>query len=462
MECIKNCCKRLVKKRGKEPEETQGVAVQMPISSAAAPNRWGVDEDYLLSRMPANGKEVPFVLATLKASYVQPGASTYPDLQYGMPGPARCTYAQRKAELLTPTAPLVYSCESNLRAVAIAEGPERGSSGQNPRDIGRNKNSSGVDERLSQSMFELDSSHDRHKQSFNSISSFLSTPASITDSIKSSTESFSQLGDDLGRLCVRLSYQEEMEQVWITLGQCSQLNLPVNEAQKTKIRIKGVITLPKPVHFKTSIKEYSQHVSFMETFVFTLSFQTLCHSALLLKLQTRGAKKRTAAECVMSLRRLGPQEMEWWLSLGAPGMSSAGGCELHLATCFQPVCRRLQVRVLAAQNLPACSSPLSPGYTVTVEIHGADRPPTKMKTRVLKAHKGQCQWDATFFLDLDDLDPAACTLSIKVFSCSSVKRKQCVGQVQLGLDAPTQEAAEQWKETVEYPEKVVAVWHTVT
>ncbi|XP_061700784.1 tandem C2 domains nuclear protein isoform X2 [Syngnathoides biaculeatus] len=405
MECIKNCCKRLAEKRWKAPEETQGVAVQIPVGGAGAPNRWGVDEDYLLSRMPADGKEVPFVLPTLKASYVQPGASTYVDPQYGMPGGG---------------------------------------------------------ERLSRSMFELDSSYGASLKSFDSTSSVLSTPASVTDSIKSSTESFPQSGDDLGRLCVRLSYREELEQVWITLVQCSELNLPVNPAQKPKIRIKGVITLPKPVHFKTSVQEYSQDATFMETFVFALSLQSLRRGALRLSLQTRGARKRTAAQCVLSLRQLGPRETERWLRLGSPGKSSAGGCELHLATCFQPVSRRLQVRVLAAQNLPAGSSPLPPAYAAHVEMRAPERPPDKRKTRALKAHAGRCQWDATFYLELDALHPAACALAVKLFSCGSVNRKQCVGQVQLGSDAPTQEAAEQWKETVEYPEKVVAAWHAVT
>ncbi|XP_037097209.1 tandem C2 domains nuclear protein [Syngnathus acus] len=427
MECIKNCCKRFSKKQGKEPEpepeETEDIAVQLPVTS----KRWGVQEDYLLSKMPPGGREVPFVLPTLKASYVQPGASTFPNLDYGMPGPARCTYAQRKAELVTPVA---YNADAG--------------------------------ERLSQSMSELNNLHSPQMKSYDSMSSVLSTPTSTTDSIKRSTESFSLFGDDLGSLCVRLSYQEEMEQVWITLVQCSQLNLTTNDAKKPKIQIKGVITLPKPVKFQTSIKQYSQDTSFMETFVFALSLQSLRCSALQLKLQKQGGKKRTVAECVLSLRSLGPQETEHWLPLKVPCKSPGRGCELHLATCFQPVCRRMQVRVLAAQNLPASSSPLLPAYTVTVEMYGASGPLTKKKTRALKTTRGQCQWDDTFYLDLDALDAAACTLSVKLFSCCSIKRKNCIGQVHLGLDGPTREAAEHWKDTVEHPEKVVEAWHTVT
>uniref|UniRef100_A0A3Q2YDJ6 Tandem C2 domains, nuclear n=1 Tax=Hippocampus comes TaxID=109280 RepID=A0A3Q2YDJ6_HIPCM len=366
-EIIKHCFERLSPK---------GVAVQVPVTR----KRLGVQEDYLLSKMPPDGKEVPFVLPTLKASYVQPGASSSPNLQYGMPG------------------------------------------------------------------------------------AFIDAHMHLTLRSRRLSDSFSLLGDDLGKLCVRLSYKEEMEQVWITLVQCSQLNLPVNKAQKPKIRIKGVITLPKPVKFQTSIKEYCRDTSFTETFVFALSLQSLRGSALLLKLQTQGAKKRTVAKCVLSLRPLGPQEIEQWLPLRSPCKFSVR-CELHLATCFQPVCRRLQVRVLAAQNLPTSASPLPPAYAVTVEMLGSAEPATKKKTRALKATKGQCQWNDTFHLELDPLELAACELSIKLFSCSSVKRKHCVGQVcflSLGLNGPTQEAAEQWKDTVDHPEKVVAAWHTVT
>ncbi|XP_077437402.1 tandem C2 domains nuclear protein [Vanacampus margaritifer] len=459
MECIKNCCKRLIKRQESEPEETKGIAVQLPVT----PKHWGVQEDYLLSKMPPDGREVPFVLPTLKTSYVQPEADTFSNLQYGTPGATRFTYAQRKAELLTPaSAPFTYSSEAKLRTVAVATGPERASSGLNPREIGTNKSYSDTNERLSRSMTEVTNFQGPHIKSFDSVCSVLSSPAYITDSTQSSTESFSLLGDNLGKLCVRLSYREEMEQVWITLVQCSQLNLPVKVGQKTKIQIKGVITLPKPVQFKTSIKEYSQHASFMETFVFALSLESLRSSALQLKVQTHGARKRTAGECVLSLRTLGPHESEQWLPLRAPGKSPGRGCQLHVSTCFQAVCRRMQVRVLAAQNLPACSSPLPPAYAVSVEMHGADGLLAKKKTPALKATRGQCQWADTFNLDMGTLHPAGCELSVKLFSCSSVKRKQCVGQVQLGLDSFTQEAADHWKDTMEHPEKVVAVWHTVT
>ncbi len=43
----------------------------------------GVTEDYLLSKLPPDGREVPFVLPTFKASYIQPRTSRYPNLQSG-------------------------------------------------------------------------------------------------------------------------------------------------------------------------------------------------------------------------------------------------------------------------------------------------------------------------------------------------------------------------------------------
>lgn len=44
----------------------------------------GNTEDYLLSKMPPDGREVPFVLPTFKTSYVQPRDLHSPNLQAGM------------------------------------------------------------------------------------------------------------------------------------------------------------------------------------------------------------------------------------------------------------------------------------------------------------------------------------------------------------------------------------------
>lgn len=60
----------------------------------------------------------------------------------------------------------------------------------------------------------------------------------------------------------------------------------------------------------------------METFVFTLRLQQLRCSALLLRLQTHQPRKRTVAECALSLRQLGAQETEHWLELNSASKSS--------------------------------------------------------------------------------------------------------------------------------------------
>lgn len=474
MECLKNCCKNFIKKKEKE-QETQVISLKMPPNKAAAPGRdpyegrRAVTEDYLLSKLPPDGREVPFVLPTFKASYIQPRGSRYPNLQSGLQSSARCTYAERKAELLGSSQP-VYSSEAGFHQGQIAEYLSPGST---RRDTLKNRNSSPQNpspgwtlrpgqQRLSSSMFDLSSPHS-HMQCFDSVSSVPSSNSSMMGSIESSLDSITLSGDEreLGKVCVRLNYQEALEQVWITLVQCSDLNLPLDGVEQQKIGFKGIITIPKPIQFKSSVKEYCQDASFIETFVFALRLQQLRCSALVLRLQTHSPKKRTVAECVLSLRQLGPQETEHWLDLNPPSKSSVCHSELHLATCFQPVNGRIQLQILAAQNLPASSSPLTQAFFVKVEMHQLGRVVMNKKTRVLKASGGQCQWAETFHFFLAALDQA-CSLSVKLYSRSSVRRKQCLGQVQLGFDSPIPETVEQWKDMMAHPEKVVAAWHTLS
>ncbi|XP_040917422.1 tandem C2 domains nuclear protein [Toxotes jaculatrix] len=473
MECLKNCCRNFMVKKGKD-QETQVIKMKMPPNKTVVSGResddgrrW-VTEDYLLSKLPPDGREVPFVLPTFKASYIQPRGSRYPSLQSGLQSSARSTYAERKAELLG-SGQFTYSPESSFHQSQMAEYVSPGSA---RRDTLKNRNSSplspgwvlkpGGQQHLSSSMFDL-SSPQSHMQRFDSVSSVLSSTSSMMGSIESSLDSVTLSGDEreLGKVCVRLSYQEALEQVWITLVQCSDLNLPVDGVEQQKIGFKGIITMPKPIQFKSSVKEYCQDLSFMETFVFALRLQQLRCSALVLRLQTHNPKKRTVAECVLSLRQLGPQETEHWLDLNAPSKSSVCHSELHLTTCFQPVNERIQFQVLAAQNLPVSSSPLSQAFFVKAEMHQLGRMVMKKKTRVMKASGGQCQWAETFHLQLASLDHA-CSLSVKLYSRSSVRRKQCLGQVQLGFDSPVPEAVDQWKDTMAHPEKVVAAWHRLS
>ncbi|KAL7380592.1 hypothetical protein ABVT39_020383 [Epinephelus coioides] len=301
------------------------------------------------------------------------------------------------------------------------------------------------------------------RRRFDSVSSVLSSTSSRIGSIESSLDSITLSGDEreLGKVCVRLSYQEALEQVWITVVQCSDLNVVPEGVEQQKIGFKGIITIPKPIQFKSSVKEYRQDMPFMETFVFALRLQQLRCSALVLRLQTHIPKKRTVAECVLSLRELGPQETDHWLELSPPSKSSVCHSELHLTTCFQPVNGRIQLQVLAAQNLPPSSSPLTQAFFVKVEMHQSGRVVMKKKTRILKASGSQCKWAETFHFLLITLDDA-CSLTVKLYSRSSVRRKQCLGQVQLGYDSPIPEAVEQWKDSMAHPEKVVSAWHRLS
>ncbi|XP_044023398.1 tandem C2 domains nuclear protein [Siniperca chuatsi] len=471
MECLKDCCKNFMKKKGKE-QETQVITLKMPPKKASwrelDDGRRGVTEDYLLSKLPPDGREVPFVLPTFKASYIQPRGSRYPNLQSGLQSSARCTYAERKAELLGSNH-FTYRPESSFHQGQMTEYISPSSTRRNtvkntnssPKSPGWTLKPDG-EQQLSSSMFDLSSSQS-HMQHFDSTSSVLSSTSSMIGSIESSLDSITLSGDEreLGKVCVRVSYQEALEQVWITLVQCSELNLLPDGVEQQKIGFKGIITIPKPIQFKSSIKEYCQDVSFMETFVFALHLQPLTCSALVLRTQTHNPRKRTVAECVLSLRQLGPQETEHWLDLNPPSKSSVCHSELHLTTCFQPVNGRIQLQVLAAQNLPASSSPLTQSFFVKVEMHQLGQVVMKKKTRMLKASVGQCQWTETFHFLLAALDHA-CSLSVKLYSRSSVRRKQCLGQVQLGFDSPVPEAVEQWKDTMAHPEKVVSAWHRLS
>uniref|UniRef100_A0A3Q4GB21 Tandem C2 domains, nuclear n=1 Tax=Neolamprologus brichardi TaxID=32507 RepID=A0A3Q4GB21_NEOBR len=439
MEFIKNCCKNFMKKNEQE-RETQGklpslIALKMPPNTAAAPGP-NVSEDYLLSKMPPDGREVPFVVPT----YVQP---SYPKLQLCclLAGSARCTYAARKAELVSTT-PFIYYPESFFHQGHMAEHISPGSS---RRDT-MNKRSFGP-----QSPASSLKSLKHHIIQY--INSYLNANATSCCLFPNVAESVTLSGDEreLGKVCVRLNYQEALEQVWITLVQCSDLNLHPDGGEQQMIGFKSIITTPKPIQFKSS------DVSFMETFVFALHLQLLRCSALVLRLQTHNPKKRTVAECVLSLRHLGSQETEHWLELKPPSKSSVCHSELHLTTCFQPVNGRIQVQVLAAQNLPVSSSPLTQAFFVKLEMTQLEEV-TKKKTRVLKASGGQCQWAETFHFHLATLDHAY-SLSVKLYSRSSVRRKQYLGQVSPLVILL---AVEQWKDTMAHPEKVVAAWHRLS
>lgn len=72
----------------------------------------------------------------------------------------------------------------------------------------------------------------------------------------------------------------------------------------------------------------------METFVFTLRLQQLRCCALVFRLQTHQPRKRTVAECVLSLRQLGPVETQHWMELN-PLSKTTVSMDLYSIECLE-------------------------------------------------------------------------------------------------------------------------------
>lgn len=49
-----------------------------PLTSVSVKPQVGCTEDYLLSKLPSDGKEVPFVVPRVKLSYIQPRTQATP------------------------------------------------------------------------------------------------------------------------------------------------------------------------------------------------------------------------------------------------------------------------------------------------------------------------------------------------------------------------------------------------
>ncbi|KAG9336766.1 hypothetical protein JZ751_003114, partial [Albula glossodonta] len=440
-DCIKNCCKSFLRKE----KESETQVIKMKVAPArttvlgAIPEGQrsgiGVSEDYLLSKLPPDGREVPFVVPLFKPSYIQPSGPQYPNYQEGVQGSARYTYADRKAEL-TGVGHIVYDPLATFQYSNIASHVSPGSA---RRAAPKNTTSAygsvwdlkSGKPRLSNSMFDLTHPHG-HMQRYDSVSSVQSSTSSMRDSPESSwsLESITLSGDEKeqGKLGIRLSYQEALEQIWITLVQCKDMYFTTDSGGQQRFGIKGIITMSKPVHFKSSIKEASSDVELMETFVFALPLQQLRTAALVFRLQAQLPRKRTLGECVLSLRQLGPQETQHWLDINPPSRAPMCHAELHLATCFQPVSGRFQIQVLGAQNLPTSSAPLSQSFFVKVEMHSLGQLVTKQKTRALRASGGQVRWAETFPFPVA-IQEQGVHFSVKLYSRSSVRRKHFLGQV---------------------------------
>ena len=71
-------------------------------------------------------------------------------------------------------------------------------------------------------------------------------------------------------------------------------------------------------------------------------------------------------------------------------------------------------------------------FFVKAELQRLERPTTTKKTKALKASDGTCQWAETLHFLLPPLDHAS-TLAVKLYSRSSVRRKQYLGEVRVAV-----------------------------
>ncbi|XP_009893364.1 PREDICTED: tandem C2 domains nuclear protein isoform X2 [Charadrius vociferus] len=417
-ECIKNCCKWCfcVEKEKNDlsmVQESEAVAASKPtivekppLSSVSVKRQVGCSEDYLLSKLPLDGQEVPFVVPPFKLAYVQP--KNLPSISHagGIQESARASFGDRKAELhgvyqwprydvynpfylehrVSPDLIRRFQTKSDNRKLYGSVSDLRPSALPGSLDVSR-------------SMFDL-RSPPRFMKRYDSFSSVPSSTSSRKDSQGSnrSLDTITLSGDerDFGRLNVKLCYVSSVEQIWITVLHCKDLSWPSSCGENPRIHVKGILTLPKPVHFKSSAKEGC----------------SVCHA------------------------------------------------ELQVGTCFQAVNRRIQLQILEAQNLPVSSTPLSSNFFVKVGMVSTEGMIYKKKTRLLKSTNGQVKWGEMMIFPVSQAEQGIGFL-IKLYSRSSVRRKHFLGQIWISSDSSNSEAVEQWKDTIANPEKVVVKWYSI-
>ncbi|XP_051682416.2 tandem C2 domains nuclear protein isoform X3 [Oryctolagus cuniculus] len=376
-----------------------------PLTSVSVKPQIGCTEDYLLSKLPSDGKEVPFVVPKFKLSYIQPRTQGTLSHLEGLEGSARASFGDRKVELSSSCQHGTYDVYNPFYMYQHVS-PDL-SRRFPPHSEAKRLYGSVCDLRasklpspsgLSRSMFDLTSSSQRFLQRHDSLSSVPSSSSSRKNSQGSnrSLDTITLSGDerDLGRLSVRLFYNSSLEQIWITVLQCRDLSWPSSCGEAPTVSVKGTLTLPKPVHFKSSVKQGSR----------------VCHA------------------------------------------------ELQLGTCFQAVNSRIQLQILEAQYLPSSSTPLTLSFFVKVGMFSSGELIYKKKTRLLKASSGRVKWGETMIFPLIQNEKDIVFL-IKLYSRSSVRRKHFVGQIWISEDSNNIEAVNQWKETIINPEKVVIKWH---
>uniref|UniRef100_A0A8C6QU91 Tandem C2 domains nuclear protein n=1 Tax=Nannospalax galili TaxID=1026970 RepID=A0A8C6QU91_NANGA len=461
-EFIKSCCrgcfygetekhKFSVETDFKAPVSNSQTTVCIPpLTSVYVKPQVGCTEDYLLSKLPCDGKEVPFVVPRFKLSYIQPRTQGTPSHLDELEGSARASFGDRKVEL---------SSSSHHGPSYDVYNPCYMYQHFSP-DLSRRFPPHLETRKLYGSACSLicrvvTGRHD-------SLSSVPSSSSSRKNSQGSnrSLDTITLSGDerDLGRLNVKLFYNSSAEQIWITVLQCRDLTWPSSFGDTPTISIKGILTLPKPVHFKSSAKEGSSVVEFMETFVFAIKLQNLQTIRLIFKIQTQTPRKKTIGECSLSLRTLSIQEMDYSLEIIPPSKIPVCHAELELGTCFQAVNSRIQLQILEAQYLPSSSTPLTLSFFVKVGMFSSGELIYKKKTRLLKASSGRVKWGETMIFPLIQTEKEIVFL-VKLYSRSSVRRKHFVGQVWISEDSNNIEAVNQWKETITNPEKVVIKWH---
>ncbi|XP_067848082.1 tandem C2 domains nuclear protein [Heptranchias perlo] len=468
---LKDCCKKAFSKENKKddtkskiPEESKSPALRPESSSG--PRKIEFTEDALLSKLPPDGREVPFVVPNLKATYIQPN---FPwSYEEAVPGFSRTYYAERKMELSTALQHMqdineVYNPNYMLQHISPGAGIHMlpkwktgnpyGSAWElrSPKIINANN--------LSNSMFDLSSP--QRTQRISSSSSINSTASSMMDS-QGSSRSLDGLPDDFGKLNVKLSYSLAVEQIWITVVQVKDLYLHCKPTEKVNVYLKGIITLPKPVHFKSSVKDGASYLMFMETFVFNVKLPILQTHGLVIQIVIQTPRKRVIGECSVSLRELSNVESDLWLDINPPSKIPTCHALLRIGTCFQAVSNRIQLQILEAQNLPSSSTPLTLNFYVKIVMETTDGLFDKKKTRPLKSVNGQVKWGETFLFPViqNKIHLQRVSFSLKLYSRSSVRRKHHLGQVVIGWDS-SGEALEQWQDMSANPEKVVVKWHNL-
>ncbi|XP_072130263.1 tandem C2 domains nuclear protein [Mobula birostris] len=470
-EFLKDCCKKAMKGKKKavtkETTPSETAAQSSKLETNMESKKVGFTEDILLAKLPPNGKEIPFVVPNLRATYIQP--NFHWNNQEALSVLSRAQYNERKLELSNslqnmPAIDDVYN--PNYMVPNIMPGSGRqvlpkgkaGSPSGSAWELRSPKLSNA--QGLSSSMSDLSSG--QRTQRYSSTSSLNSNVSSLMDSLGSSC-SLDGFPDEFGKLNLKLSYRPDVEQIWITVVQIRDLYLYSKPTEKVNVYLKGTITIPKPVQFRSSVKDAGTTLVFMETFVFNIKLPLLQTHGLVIKVVTQLPRKRVIGECAMSLRELSSVESDLWLNINP--LSKIPPCHalLRVGTCFQAASNRVQLQVLEVQNLPSSSLPLALTFYVKIMMETKDGLFDTKKTRPLKAVNGQVKWGETFLFPVaqNELLFQRVSFTLKLYSKSSVRRKHHLGQVVIGWDS-TGVALEQWQDASSNPEKVVINWHNLS